>query len=74
MDYTIRELLMTGLKLKALDQEQLDLRQCLLPRSLGGCLGLIRRVREFNELLPIEPEPPLRFVGRQFSVSTNMNG
>jgi hypothetical protein len=61
----------TGLRPKTLDQEQLDLHQRLLPRGLGDCIDLIKRVRGVNESLPIEPEPWLQFAGRQISYFDN---
>jgi hypothetical protein len=65
VDYTLRQLLMHGLELTAIDQEELDLRYNLLPRSFGACIDLLVRLRKTNHQLPPKPgERALRIPGR----------
>lgn len=55
VDDMIRQLLMTGLDLNKHENDDLELRYNLLPRSFVGCLELLDKLRNVNAKLPVEP-------------------
>ena len=65
VDYTVRELLLSGLGLERLDDDELDLRYNLLPGRFPDCLRLLEKLRDANQRLPEKPEPPLQFSARK---------
>jgi len=56
IDYAVRELLMSGLQLDRVDNEDFEIRDALLPKGLLDCVRLLRRLRDVNLDLPEEPE------------------
>jgi len=66
IDFCIRELLMSGLKLDGLNIDAFDLRFHLLPKSFRECIRLIMRLKDTHSNLPRDPQEkaiklPVRF-------------
>jgi len=66
VDYVVRELLMSGLQLERVDNENFDLRNVLLPRGFSECIRLLQKLRDVNQDLPEEPERPLTARSRKW--------
>lgn len=56
IDFCIRELLMSALRLHDLNVENHDLRFNLLPRSFSECVKMVERIKEVHSKLPRDPQ------------------
>lgn len=62
LDYSIRQLILSGLNLSQFMNEDFDLASNLLPKSFRNCLNLLIKLRDLNHHLPQEP-PQYPFTG-----------